>query len=169
MEQVSFPVAIRSMVRFGNSLCGQKWILPKSLRRKAGQSIMDRRRRKKKSKFTGSKSFVIHPTSSLKQFEDDDEEWVDFDDVNENSVLEPQDDIEPVFGYLDPETGAFMEVSEDDQDEVEELCKTDVNIVSIPASQSPCCTGWASPEISFVRKNCMNEIVEKLETEVDLM
>ena len=51
IEQVSFPVAIRSMVRFGNSLCGQNWVLPKSLRRKASQSIMDRRRRKKKSKF----------------------------------------------------------------------------------------------------------------------
>ena len=31
MEQVSFPEAIRSMVRYGNYLLGQNWVLPKSL------------------------------------------------------------------------------------------------------------------------------------------
>ena len=93
IEQVSFPVAVRSLLRYANTLFGQSYVLPKSLRRKLNQSIMDRRRMKKKSKFSGERTFVIHPSTKDKLFDDD--EWLE-EESSEKDSNETDDDPELV-------------------------------------------------------------------------
>ena len=116
IEKVSVSQAIRSFVRYGNGLFGQNYVLPKSLRRHINQSIMDKRRRKKKSKFQTGTCFQVHPTSSENGTIDENDEWEEMDVVDEGLVSEIHfEDIS--FGILDDQTGEILRLEEDDFDQ----------------------------------------------------
>ena len=172
IEQVSFPVAIRSMVRYCNSLCGQKWVLPKSLRRKINQSIMDRRRSKKKSKFTGNNKFVVHPSSLKKIFEEDDSEWLDIEE--EVCVEESELDNEPKLGYLDTVTGMFVEITEEDDSVFSSNTAIDLNkpgsgSVTTQLDSSVDWTGWSTPEQEPKNLVDLDSIIQSLELNLQLL
>ena len=76
------------------------------------QSIMDKRRQKNKSKFTGMDTFIIHPSSASKKCYD--YEWIIIVEIEDGCRKEKGvHDEEQSFGYLDPETGNIVTVVED--------------------------------------------------------
>ena len=162
IEQVSFPVAIRSLVRFANTLFGQNYVLPKSLRRKLNQTIMDRRRMKKKSKFSGKQTFIIHPSSRTKDF--DENEWLDVEDDSEEDCVDETYDLEICLGYLDAETGEMVQVEEAESDsevtaDVDQGCP----------DESPPWHGWPSPFKSDKRFIDLDTLVRGLELSLELV
>lgn len=154
IEQVSFPAAVRSLVRFGNSLCGQNWVLPKSLRRTHNQSIMDRRRKKKKSKFSGKGRFRVNEkTAKTKVVENKlDDEWLDTDEDEEYSeIIE-----EPIVGYVDKLTGNVTKVNEEPNFSSEDSTEEE-NV------------GWDTKEINTNKSEAYSQLVESLGQKIELV
>ena len=105
------------------------------MRRKVNQDIFDKRRQKKKNKFTGNARFVIH-SSSREEFENasDDEADKAVEDI-QNDDDRSQDD-EPLsvvsLGYLDEDTGEFIAVDEPDEEVNEDIIGGEEDIDSSP-------------------------------------